>query len=508
MGAQWKREKVQDHKFDFINVDDFVDNSWWRQFRYILVFVSIMRGVLVYCSDIFTAVNLFANSNANSFVSEDGLGIADLKVNLPYSVYKILFTVCIVFGFLLLALEIRRARGIIKSRDISHAFTSQIASRYYTVRSYPHYCFFAQINNSKKTVDEVAFFCFFTFRNWKRLMLADAPRQTINATILYQVFHAKLGRFHDWNYVVGSGDSFIFKKITLGAMIFTVVMFALSLFMLIVATILYIPLVSHIRGNLKEFCCHKIDKRIDELIKKNTKDRAMNARGGKNKDTTMNALKQQPTLPQLDLLEAPPPPPPTTTPRNVYNQPYSPRNGNVQGYGQQQGNGFNLPSYKTPSPQVPGYSAGYSSEDYFQAKPPPMNQQREAAFDPYAGSAFTEDVYDAYNSTQDQQHPGRNMTGGDYYSNKHQRTASRTRRYDDYSHQQTASPLPSQHGSDLIYPAGNNGYVNNHYGNADNGGRQGYGNDYYPSVGGQGSQTVPQRPQRQGTAPSRGNGGY
>jgi hypothetical protein len=164
MGAHWKREKVQDHKFDFINVDDFIDNSCWRQFRYCLVFVAIMRGILVYCSDIFTAVNLLANKNPQTFVSTTaGVDFGGLK--LPFNAYKYLFAACILFGFLLLALEVRRAKNIVQSRDISYAFTSLMASRYYTVRSYPHYCFFSQINNSKKTVDEVAFFCFFTFRS-------------------------------------------------------------------------------------------------------------------------------------------------------------------------------------------------------------------------------------------------------------------------------------------------------------------------------------------------------
>jgi hypothetical protein len=93
-------------------------------------------------------------------------------------------------------------------------------------------------------------------------MLADAPRQTINATILYQVFSAKpANEWINWDTVVGRGDKFIMKKIALCAMLFTVAMFALSLIKLIAAVILYIPLVSHIRGNLKEFCCHKIDKR-------------------------------------------------------------------------------------------------------------------------------------------------------------------------------------------------------------------------------------------------------
>ncbi|KAI1316437.1 hypothetical protein EDD11_010000 [Mortierella claussenii] len=560
MGAQWKREKVQDHKFDFINVDDFVDNSCWRQFKYMLVFAAIMRGILVYCSDIFTAVNLLTNQDGSSFVKpKDGNLNLLADINLPFDVYKYLFTACIGLSFLLLALEINRAKGIIQSRDISHAFTSQIASRYYTVRSYPHYCFFAQINNSKKSVDEIAFFCFFTFRNWKRLMLADAPRQVINATILYQVYRQNLhSNFFDWTPIgQGQNDAGLFKKISLGAMIFTVTMFVLSLLMLIAAVILYIPLVSHIQGNLKEFCCHKIDKRIDELIRKNTKNRAMaamngQAKGGKNnKDIAMNNLKQ-PTLPQLDLLE-PPPPLPATTPRNVYNtpttpSPYSPRNANAA-YVQQQDYGYSPQVYNSPTPQHAGYSDNYyNSEDYFQAKPPTKSQQREVAFDPYAESAFTtEEVYNAYSGNQEQQHlqqkPGYDMYGGYYNDNSSAQTAPppRIRRHDEYGgYQRCASPLPSQHGSDLdsshngssgqAYGGNHGGYSgssNGHYGNNSygHGGysshqAQGYGADYHPS-GGQTAPSasyspqmsprqVPQRPRRQDTLSSRGrsNGGY
>ncbi|KAI8345835.1 hypothetical protein B0O80DRAFT_471614 [Mortierella sp. GBAus27b] len=490
MGGDWKREKVQDHKFDFINVDDFVDNSCWRQFRYMLVFAAIIRGILVYCSDIFTAVNLLANTNTNSFVDGDqGLSIADFKINLPYSVYKYLFTACIIFGFILLALDIWRAAGIIKSKDISYAFTSQIASRFYSVRSYPHYCLFAQINNSKKTVDEVAFFCFFTFRNWKRLMLADAPRQVINATILYQTFHAHLDELFNWDKIIGKGDKFLFKKIALSAMIFTVAMFTISLVKVIVAVIVYIPLVSHIRGNLKEFCCHKIDKRIDELIKKNTKDRAMaamnaQARGKNNKDGGAGAMMKQPTLPQLDLLEGPPPP--IQTSRHMYNQssnsiPFTPRSGNGSYAGQQQGYGY-PPPYKTPT-QGQGYE--YSSDDYFKNNQSPTPQQREAAFDPYADGAFNSDeIYDGYNKEKQFNHPV-------------QRTPSHPMRYEDHGFQRTASP--SQHGSDL---------ESNHNGSNHSHGNGGYGRqlDYYPSNSGQ-------RHQRQGTMASRdqsfrNGGGY
>ncbi|KAF8962169.1 hypothetical protein BGZ46_001214 [Entomortierella lignicola] len=543
MGAHWKREKVQDHKFDFINVDDFVDNSCWRQFRYMLVFVAIMRGILVYCSDIFTAVNLLANSNPNSFIDpKDGLNTG-LGFNLPFTVYKYLFAACIVVSFLLLALEIKRARVIIKSRDISYAFTSQIASRYYTVRSYPHYCFFAQINNSKKTVDEVAFFCFFTFRNWKRLMVADAPRQFINATVLYQTFqHSTFKTFFDWP---AKFDNNVYKMISIGAMIFTVTMFAISFIMLIAAVILYIPLVSHIRGNLKEYCCHKIDKRIDELILKNTKNRAnaamnLQSKGGKgNNDIAMNALKQ-PTLPQVDLLDAPVIP--VKTPRTAYaNTPYSARNGGMGGYGQQKDYGYEQKTYSptpqqayNPSPQQAGYTANYSSDDYFQAMPPAKNQKD---FDPYAESAFVaDDIYDIYVGTQEKQHlqqtPSSHDAYGDFYKSSSRTPSSQTKRYDEYSYQRSASPLPSQHGSDLEsnhnssnggggynYPGGNSNYGggssrygnngannnnNTNYNNGAYGGYQGYGNDQYPT----GAQ-VPPRPRRQDTnRTGRSNGGY
>lgn len=526
MGAHWKREKVQDHKFDFINVDDFIDNSCWRQFRYMLVFLIIIRGILVYCSDIFTAVNLWTNKNPSSFIeAKNGqldLGIGGIKLSMV--VYKYIFTGCIALGLLLLALDIRRANGIIASRDISYAFTSQIAARYYTVRSYPHYCFFAEIDNSKKFVDNVAFFVFFTFRNWKRLLLADAPRQLINMTMLYQVFKGHLNNtFFQWNDYIGSEDSDLFKKIALGAMMFTVTVFVFNMLSFIAAVCMYIPLVSHIQGNLKEYCCYKIDKRIEELIKKNSKNRANAAAKSKGgKDIAMEHL-GKPTLPQVDIMDSvssPAAPPP----RAPYNK---------GGYGHQQQDydyGYNTQPQGgyNPSPQQAGYTQNYGNEDYFQAKPVYKNnnstskgnyqQQRggggggDGGFDPYAESAFTtEDAYDKHSGTgsQDQLHSQKSRDN--YYNNAAQtprvggNSGGGGGKYDDYSHLRSASPLPSQHGSDLDsnhysnhsggYGHGGSGYNNNS--NSNNGGY--YRNDSYSTTygnNGGGGGGTPQRPRR------------
>ena len=103
------------------------------------------------------------------------------------------------------------------------------------------------------------FYSFPSFKGWKRLLLADGPRQVINALTLYSFYLSQKdkGDFWDLNkYTNGS--------IITGALIFstlmTVIIFAGSALLLLAAGICYIPLLCYIRGNLKEYCCHKVDK--------------------------------------------------------------------------------------------------------------------------------------------------------------------------------------------------------------------------------------------------------
>lgn len=142
------------------------------------------------------------------------------------------------------------------------------------MKSYDHFCFFSQINNSKKKKDEFAFFVFFTFKGWKRLLLADAPRQVINALTLYSFgkafnFTTDISKY----YNNSSGEFSIVRAGVLCTMIFTVVVWCGSAILLAIAAFMYIPLLCYIQGNLKEYCCHKIDKRIAELMKRKTKKR-------------------------------------------------------------------------------------------------------------------------------------------------------------------------------------------------------------------------------------------
>lgn len=158
---------------------------------------------------------------------------------------------------------------ILKSRDISQAFTSVIANRYLSMKDYRYYCLFKSINATSKGIDSYAFFVFFQLKGWKRLLIAEAPRQVINVVTLEALAPDWL-KIHDGsisfdNEVLGKD---IVQQILTITMAFSVLVFTISFILVCVALVLYIPLLCHIRGNLKEYCCHKVDKRIHEILRK------------------------------------------------------------------------------------------------------------------------------------------------------------------------------------------------------------------------------------------------
>jgi hypothetical protein len=101
------------------------------------------------------------------------------------------------------------------------------------------------------------------FAGWKRLLLADAPRQVVNAITLYS-----FGKSENWttDFSVYFGGS-ILKAGVIITMLFTLVIWVGSAILLIIAAAMYIPLLCYIQGNLKEYCCHKVDKRcVDSVV--------------------------------------------------------------------------------------------------------------------------------------------------------------------------------------------------------------------------------------------------
>lgn len=89
---------------------------------------------------------------------------------------------------------------------------------------------------------------------WKRLLLADAPRQVVNGITLYS-----FGKSENWttdlSVYFGGG---LLKAGVIITMLFTLIMWACSALLLLVAAVMYVPLLCYIQGNLKEYCCHKV----------------------------------------------------------------------------------------------------------------------------------------------------------------------------------------------------------------------------------------------------------
>ncbi|KAJ9097719.1 hypothetical protein QFC21_004757 [Naganishia friedmannii] len=306
--ANWKREAIPDHKFDFVDTAEFHTTDWLTRLRYVFIYVFMLKNLAIYCLDIYTAITMVASSTwTNVIFKKCG---DDCKIKIPFHIAKWIFVGCIIFGFLLLVYEAWKARRVIKSRDIAFAYTNVMANDYYSLRSYDTFCFFCQLGNSTKTTDEFAFFVFFTFKDWKRTLLSDGPRQAINACTLYSFAYANDFQTHN---LPAYWDNSVSTLLLLLAMIATVVLFACSLLLMIAATLCYIPLVCYIQGNLKEFCCHKVDKRIAELLRHKQRARvrqqlALEKQMGeegvlKDKKGKVIAAVALPTLPTLDFAE-------------------------------------------------------------------------------------------------------------------------------------------------------------------------------------------------------------
>ncbi|KAI9136834.1 hypothetical protein BKA69DRAFT_1161727, partial [Paraphysoderma sedebokerense] len=285
--AKWKREIVPDHKFDYIDVNEFHQRDCLVKLSYSKIFILVFKAVLVYIADLMTAIIIGA-WNQWSTVSPEK---AAAQIKLPISFWNLLanylrwiYVGSIAVSFLLLAHDIKKAIRIIKSRDISFAFTSVIAYRYYTLRSYSHYCFFRQINNHRKFSDRVALFVFFTLKGWKRLLLAEAPRQLINFILLWAEFNnlwlLSHGGVKDrfqfnlfFDYIKNQGN--LTARFSLIVMLFVFLVWVINVVLVLFAITVYMPLLCKIRGNLKEYCCHMIDKRIGELMKKKARKRVL-----------------------------------------------------------------------------------------------------------------------------------------------------------------------------------------------------------------------------------------
>ncbi|CAI2170423.1 19967_t:CDS:2 [Funneliformis geosporum] len=253
--ANWKIEEViPNHKFDDVYLEDFKRHDLVIKIKYILVYVTVIRFIVVYLADIWIGIFLMVDNK-----------IASTQPKISLDVSKLIYVVCLFTSLLLLAWDWKKSKAIIDSGDIFYAYTNPIAFRYHSLKSYLRHCFICNISMKHTFVDKVASFVFFGSKGWKRLILIEAPLQIINAITLYSIANA--------NATNNSFDYNTVDRISIGLISFTLLNFFTKASFSAIAFMSYSLLKLRINENLREQYCHKVNQRIDELLEGQQRNR-------------------------------------------------------------------------------------------------------------------------------------------------------------------------------------------------------------------------------------------
>ncbi|KAE8151176.1 hypothetical protein BDV25DRAFT_153029 [Aspergillus avenaceus] len=280
-GDREKGSVALEEKWDYINLNDFKSEYCLTPFSYFFLWVFLLISIAVYAVDTFTAVNLLAFSR----------WAGQIEPAIPFTVSRWIFAVCIIISFVLLVLRWVRAIRAIRSGSITKSYLDSLAVRIQSIRlwssghGWKRFLVFAELTKSKKGAEYVALFAYFSFETWMNVVFADGPRQVVNAITLYSVMRMDLlpggknahssdssGAAQFFDNVKILAESNNLRALILFGMLFTLVIWVLSVLKLALAIILYlIFLFHHIPsedGSLKAYCRRKISTRLTRIVRR------------------------------------------------------------------------------------------------------------------------------------------------------------------------------------------------------------------------------------------------
>ncbi|KAJ5785192.1 uncharacterized protein N7503_010404 [Penicillium pulvis] len=326
MGCSGDREKGEvqlEEKWDYVNLDDFKSDSCWTPFSYIFFWIMLIVSVSVYGVDIFTAVNLLAFSRWSGRV----------EPAIPFRISRWIFAVCIIVSLTLLVYRWVFAIRAMRSGSITRSYLDPLAVRIQSFRvvekngrGWKKFLVFAELTKSKKGAEYVALYTYFAFQFWMNTIFADGPRQVINAITLYSVMKLDLlpggenttsdgnasGIIQFFNNIKVLAEENNLQAVVLFGMLFTLIIWVLSVLKLASAVILYlIFLFHHIPaedGSLKAYCRRKISTRLKRIVRRKV-DKAL-AKGLQLQDRVptrpgLATVDSKPTLPSIDMDKTP-----------------------------------------------------------------------------------------------------------------------------------------------------------------------------------------------------------
>ena len=318
-GDRDKLEPVKaEHQWDFINLSDFTASSWLTPLSYGILYISLAISVACYVVDIFTCSQLLL------FDKWSG----QIEPIVPLYISRWVFAGCILLSLVLLVYRWIKAVRAIRSGGISRSYLDPLAVRLQSARigqsgrGWRRFLVFAELTKSKKGVEYIALFTYFSFEAWIRIIFAEGPRQAINAMTLAALMRSDVVPLGDHAAKEGNspaGQFFInlqtianennLRAAVLFGMIFTVIIWLFAALSLLISSLLWVVFLWHYipsqDGGLRKFCKRKIESRLQRIVdakikkalaKEDMKRTKEEAKGGDVKPY----MKRQPTLPLLD----------------------------------------------------------------------------------------------------------------------------------------------------------------------------------------------------------------
>ena len=280
--------------------------------------VMLIISISVYAVDTFTAINLLAFDR----------WAGQIKPQIPLNISRWIFAGCIILSFILLVYRWWRAVRVMKQGGVAKSYLDPLAVRVQSIRwgkgrGWKRFLVFAELTKSRKGADYVALFSYYSFEAWLRIIFAEGPRQVVNALTLYSVLRLKLvpegahkpsdGHSPIVQFFVNVGilaDSNHLQAVILFGMLWTLVIWVISLLSLLISVILYLVFLWHHipseDGGLSGYCRKKINRRMERVVRVKVdkalkKENALRAREEARaaREGTLSDVKKHPTLPDL-----------------------------------------------------------------------------------------------------------------------------------------------------------------------------------------------------------------
>lgn len=321
-GQREKGPKEESQKWEYLTLSDFKATSSLNTLAYAWVWFMAFVHVAVFAADTYTAVNLLAFNKWSS----------QIEPTLPLKYSRWIFAGCILFSWLLAIVELIRAVRVIKRGGVAESYMDPLAVTLLSIRTkgWRRFLVFTELTKSKKGVDYIAFFVYFSFKGAVRIILAEGPRQVINGMTLEAVMVADLfsretgnhtGIAQLWINIQYLFDTNKYQAATMVTMLFTLTIWVISALSLLAAVLLYIVFLWHYipqsDGRLSIFCRRKIDRRLEKIVESKVKAAIEDEERKKRKAEQKADLKRQktgepgqpiapklgrqPTLPQLGV---------------------------------------------------------------------------------------------------------------------------------------------------------------------------------------------------------------